>query len=266
MNRNLLSGYRYTLFVGVGADMGDGSGPPAVVGFNVHADGTTDLIAVVTKSAGAATEWDLGDSTTNTANSITRTYAAPGDYTVTFDALDANITAITLSDSGLTAATIPATWTNVTFIALGNNKLTSFDTHPEWTALTYINVVNNTGLTAFVAHPEWTSLDQLHISNCAFTSFDTHSAWPITKLQIYLNSGLSSLIVHSSWTLLTCYLQSCNLNAAVIDAILITVDVSGATNGFMNYSVNPGAADVSRSGAAATAKAALISDGWVITI
>ena len=57
-----------------------------------------------------------------------------------------------------------------------------------------------------------------------------------------------------------------DLPAAEIDDILTELDATGVNNGTLNYSSNPGSADLDRSGAAATAKSNLVAKGWTVTI
>jgi hypothetical protein len=147
--------------------------------------------------------------------------------------------------------------------ATTGNYPVSWDVAPE---LVELIDVRDDGVTEINTRA-WTNLTYLHCGSNSLTSLDTFAAWTnLTTLYCHSNS-LTSLDTFAAWTnLTTLYCSSNSLPASEIDDILTTLDTAGASNGNLNYSSNPGSADVDRSGAAATSKTNLITRGWVVTI
>ncbi len=68
--------------------------------------------------------------------------------------------------------------------------------------------------------------------------------WPATVVEVSINA--------------------CNLDAGTIDLLLEALNNSNVEDGSLNYGLNPGSADESRSPEGAMAKAALAGKGWLI--
>ena len=195
---------------------------------------------------------------------------------------------IDLSSCAITSFNTRA-WSTIEHLDLASNAgLTTIVTQSAWTALTFLNV-SSTGITGFVTQSAWAALEDFNIGNCSFSgSLNTYTAWTsLVSFKCDRNSGLTATTVRSGWTalakfwafncalsvttvpaiaaLLDIRMQNNSLTAATIDTILINCDSGGGTGGSLNYSSNPGSADGSRSGAAATAKSNLVSKGWTVT-
>jgi hypothetical protein len=128
--------------------------------------------------------------------------------------------------------------------------------------------LNITGATAFDFHVEWTQMKTFSLEdNPAVVTIPTFSAWTLMEvIDARNNTSLENIVFYSAWTVARIMIvKNCNLSAATIDALLIALDSTGATNGTLAYETNPGSADPSRSGAAATAKANLVTKSWSIT-
>jgi hypothetical protein len=224
---------------------------------------------VITRSSGSAPTWDMGDTTQYaTTDSISHSYAAPGDYEVRWDLVDATLRIAAFTNDDITAITAQAGWVNMEQFNLSSNgSLGNVTTHKEWTKLEQLTLPA-TGCTALDTHVEWTALTSIEASlNTSLTSVPTHAAWTLME-DINLNacSSLSAITVYSAWTAFWFFwVHNCNFSAATIDAFLIALDGSGKINGNLKYEGNPGSADPSRSGPAATAKANLAGKGWTIT-
>jgi len=244
----------------------------------------------VVMTSGPTVQWDLGDGNFNTNNSVSHTYAGTGNYLVNWDAAANLVEEIDANNDDVTMFNAQEDWAALKLLSVWGNSLTSLDTYAAWTALEQLLVSNNTGLGSLDTRPEWTSLIKIQCGNCGLSTFNTYAAWAnadwvdagtnslttfntyaawtaLTRLYCQNNSSLNSIVAHSAWTGIAyfhCY--NCNLSAAVIDAILIALDATGASNGSLVYNGNPGSSDGSRSGAATTAKANLVGKGWVIVI
>lgn len=197
----------------------------------------------IVRSGGIAPTWYWGDGDSDTGDSVSHTYAEAGNYAVTWNAVPSSIITLDIRLDEITELNTNEEWTNLATFSCYSNSITSFDTFSAWT-----------NLVTFYCH-----LNDL-------TSLDTFSTWTnLATFYCYSNS-LTSIDVFAAWTNLTdfrCHNNS--LTAIVIDDFLINLDAAGATNGILRYQNNPGSADIDRSPAAATAKANLISKGWVIT-
>jgi len=128
--------------------------------------------------------------------------------------------------------------------------------------------VNGDEVTSINVNADWTNLEDLRTYANLLTTQPTFASWTnLINIFAYQNPSMTGFVAHSAWaSIVRVYVDTCDLSAATIDAILIALDATGQSNGFLRYQNNPGSPDGSRSGPAATAKANLISNGWTVTI
>jgi len=197
------------------------------------------------------------------------------------------------SNVNLTALETWPQWTQLEQLWVDYNALTTVETHPEWTEIEVIRA-NNNSLTSLEVHSEWTKLREFWVnSNTGLLETDLPTTWTSIEEFVVASTrwGDGTLNIPSQWTALReLYAQTMkttalhtltvpsaltnvdvvwvhinNLDATEIDNLLINLDTAGNTNGSLIYNGNPGSADGLRSGAAATAKANLITKGWTVT-
>jgi hypothetical protein len=218
----------------------------------------------VVRSGGSAPTWFWGDGNDDTGDSVNHTYGAPGDYSVTWDIVDAAVIALLVSNDEITELNTKSTWDMISF-RCDANSLTTLDTFDTWVNFTLFHCHSN-NLTSLDTFATWTSLTTLYCHDNSITSLDTFSDWTSLSSIFCHENSLTTLEVFSTWVVfddLLCYDNS--LPAPEIDDILINLDTAGVSNGTLAYENNPGSADGARSGAATTAKANLVSKGWVVT-
>jgi hypothetical protein len=283
MRRNFLAGARRSLNAGDGADLGYDA-------LTFYADGTSSFATTITMTDGNEIVWRMGDGEQSTGNAIDYAYGSTGDYPIRWDANPALVKDIHAPVTGLTEFISNILWVNLETLDIGVNSLTLINTYDSWTSLKEIHVDANaglieldtyaawadlekihleaTGVTSLETHAEWTALISLSCSGTSLTSLETHAEWTALKY-IYASSisGLTAFTAHPEWVnIIAVNVGWCDLPAGEIDAILISLDTTGAIDGDLSYAGNPGASDGLRSGAATTAKANLAAKGWSILI
>lgn len=247
-----------------------------------------DVSSVTIRINESSNEISWGDGATEelTSAEVTHNYAVQGDYDIHFTAKNMswfycqnndlvafethaawpNLTRLWLYNNDLPALETHAEWAKLDQILLYDNNLTTLETHPEWIKLKHLRCANN-NLASLETHSEWTLLSHLRCNHNNITTLETHAEWTGIFWFYCYNNNLATLKAHAEWTNINrLYCYSNNLPASEIDAILITLDAGGVSNGNLNYKTNPGSADASRSAAATTAKANLVAKGWTVTV
>lgn len=144
-------------------------------------------------------------------------------------------------------------------------NIETITTNSGWVSCNYIDIRYGK-VASFETHPEWVSLEQLQVGGNDLTSLNTYNSWTNLKLlDINKNYGIQSLTIHPSWSNFE-YLdmRSEPMSANMVDSILIAIEALGNSDGYIDYRLQPTAADSNRSATANTAIAALEGRDWTI--
>jgi len=231
--------------------------------------GASTFDPTIIRDGGISPTWYMGDGNSYTADSVSHDYASAGDYEVSWllsPTTKSTLTDIWVQNDNLTEFTSDAGWTSLTSIRLNDNAgLTSFVTHSTWPIEDFR--LYETGITSITLQPNWTGITNCDLHNTNISDLAIPGGWTsLEKLYLSRCYNLTTITVPNDLnSIVTFSVFDCDLGATPIDNVLIALDSGGSTNGSSKYQDNPGSADGSRSGAAATAKSNLVSKGWVIT-
>jgi len=168
----------------------------------LHTDGTGTFDPIFLLSSGPTIQWDLGDSTTNTNNSVSHTYASTGNYAVTNNANAALVTRVDVRTDGVTTLTTDIGWSSMAQLYCYSNKLTLLNTYPEWTAMSTFYIADN-DLEAIKSYGEWTALVEIFVDRNNLKSFETHPEWTLLGKFYFRDNSLTALETHAEWVNMT---------------------------------------------------------------
>ena len=266
------------LRVGLG---GGATSAPAFT-FVMRTTGASETVTLpMTGSVNTVIDWGDGSPPeTVTTDSITHVYATADDYTIAITG-SCDVFAFDNAGDKLKLIELLAWGTDFTFSDLDffgcSNLVTASDLGASGATPTYLSNAfrSCTGLTSldltgfdtssctdmnsmFAGCSSLTSLD--------LTSFDTSSCTDMNSMFVFCSSltsdpGIVGFNVESLTTAASmCFIANSMLSTAEYNAILVAWEAQAVQN---NVNVHFG--DATYSGAGATARAALIADGWTVS-
>ena len=261
-----------------------GGGATSAPAFSVvmRTTGASETVTLpMTGSVNTVIDWGDGSSPeTVTTDNITHVYATADDYTIAITG-SCDVFAFDNAGDKLKLIELLAWGTDFTFSDLDffgcSNLVTASDLGASGATPTYLSNAfrSCTGLTSldltgfdtssctdmnsmFAGCSSLTSLD--------LTSFDTSSCTDMNSMFVFCSSltsdpGIVGFNVESLTTAASmCFIANSMLSTAEYNAILVAWEAQAVQN---NVNVHFG--DATYSGAGATARAALIADGWTVS-